>query len=202
MSNSTNESARLGEQMGVPGSALALAECPDPAETQAAAEALYRENYAFVWRNARRLGASEAWVDDAVHEVFLVATRRLHEFEGRSSTKTWLFAITFRVVQRMQRDRSRQQRNAARYLREQPPGVADAGSETERAEYLRYLLGLLPDPQRVVLILAELEGFTSAGIAEVLGIPAGTVDSRLRAARLALTRVVEREQLRDERWKK
>lgn len=184
------------------GSALAVAPSVAAASGRAEAEALYRENHAFVWRNARRLGAHEDWVDDAVHEVFLVATRRLHEFEGRSSAKTWLFAITFRVVQRLQRDRSRKQRQAERYVREQPPAVGDAGDETERAEYLRYLLGLLPDPQRVVLILAELEGFTSVGIAEVLGIPAGTVDSRLRAARLALTRVVERERLRDERWSK
>ena len=202
MSKSTNESAPPGEQSRVAVSALAYAPRDTAAVGQADAEALYRQNHAFVWRNARRLGAHEDWVDDAVHEVFLVATRRLHEFEGRSSAKTWLFAITFRVVQRLQRDRFRQQRQTARYVREQPPDVGDAADETERAQYLRYLLGLLPEPQRVVLILAELEGFTSAGIAEVLGIPAGTVDSRLRAARLALTRVVEREQLRDERWRK
>jgi len=183
----------------VTGSAVAYAQPPAVAVGQAEAEALYRENYAFVWRNARRLGAQQAWLDDAVHEVFLVATRRLGEFEGRASVKTWLFAITFRVVQRLQRDKARQQRHTERYVREQPPAIADAANEAERAEYLRYLLGILPDPQRVVLILAELEGFTSAGIAEVLGIPAGTVDSRLRAARLALTRVVERERLRDER---
>lgn len=169
---------------------------------QAEATALYRENHAFVWRNARRLGAGEDWLDDAVHEVFLVATRRLHEFEGRSSAKTWLFAITFRVVQRLQRDRVRQQKYTARYVRERPARVADAADETERAQYLRYLLNLLPEPQRVVLILAELEGFTSVGIAEVLGVPAGTVDSRLRAARQQLARVVERERLRDERWSK
>ena len=199
MSHSTNESARPRELKGVTASGLAYPRSQATAVGQAEAEALYRENHAFVWRNARRLGAREDWVDDAVHEVFLVATRRLHEFEGRSSAKTWLFAITFRVVQRLQRDRARQQRHTAGYVREQPPAVANAANETERAEYLRYLLGLLPDPQRVVLILAELEGFSSAGIAEVLGIPAGTVDSRLRAARLALTRVVERERLRDER---
>lgn len=190
------------EQRGVPGSALALASSDAASSTQAQVEALYRANHAFVWRNARRLGAHDAWIDDAVHEVFLVATRRLHEFEGRSSAKTWLFAITFRVVQSLQRDRARQGRQAARYGREQPPPVADASDETERAQFLRYLLSLLPEPQRVVLILAELEGFTSVGIAEVLGIPAGTVDSRLRAARIALTRVVERERARDERWSK
>jgi RNA polymerase sigma-70 factor, ECF subfamily len=182
---------------------LATTEAPSPAlaDAQRAAERLYRDNYEFVWRNARRLGADEAWVDDAVHEVFLVATRRLAEFEGRSSDKTWLFAITFRIVQRLRRDQSRRHQHTARYLREAPPRVANAADESESAQYLRYLLGLLPDAQRVVLILAELEGFTSAAIAETLGVPAGTVDSRLRAARIMLTRVIERERARDQRWK-
>jgi RNA polymerase sigma-70 factor (ECF subfamily) len=182
-------------------SAQASVEAVEPNELQSA-EALYRENYEFVWRNARRLGATDDWVDDAVHEVFLVATRRLAEFEGRSSAKTWLFAITFRVVQRLRRDRTRQQQHTARYLQEAPSSVANLADENEAAQYLRYLLGMLPDAQRLVLILSELEGFTSAAVAESLGIPAGTVDSRLRAARAQLARVIERERLRDERWTK
>ena len=181
------------------GAAHAYSEVPDPAPSRQAAEALYRENYEFVWRNARRLGAGDDWVDDAVHEVFLVATRRLAEFEGRSSAKTWLFAITFRIVQRLRRDRARQRQQTARYVQEQPARTKSAVDETEAAQYLRYLLGFLPDAQRVVLILAELEGFSSAAIAETLGVPAGTVDTRLRSARLQLTKVLEREKLRDER---
>jgi RNA polymerase sigma-70 factor (ECF subfamily) len=161
---------------------------------------LYREHFAFVWRNARRLGCTEDWLDDAVHEVFLVATRRLGEFEGRSSIRTWLFAITFRVVGRMQRDRSRQRRQTSRYVTEQPELVSDAARETEAAQYLRQLLLKLSEPQRVVLILAELEGFTSLEIAGTLGVPVGTVDSRLRAARIQLARTLERDRARDERW--
>ena len=176
-----------------------LAERPVDPGTLQAAEALYREHYAFVWRNARRLGASDDWLDDAVHEVFLVVTRRLGEFEGRSDIKTWLFAITFRVVQRLRRDRTRQREHTARFAREAPAAVANAANESEAAQYLRYLLGMLPDAQRVVLILAELEGFSSAAVAQSLGIPAGTVDSRLRAARAQLARLAERERVRDER---
>jgi RNA polymerase sigma-70 factor (ECF subfamily) len=182
--------------------AHALPQPQPPADIRQAAEALYREHHAFVWRNARRLGADPEWLDDAVHEVFLVATRRLSEFEGRSTATTWLFAITFRVVQRLQRDRTRQRQHVARYVREQSPPTADAADETEAAQLLRYLLSLLPEAQRLVLILSELEGFSSADIAETLGIPAGTVDSRRRAARLQLTRVLERERLHDERWSK
>lgn len=178
-----------------------VAKLAEPAALQAA-EALYREGYAFVWRNARRLGAGDDWVDDAVHEVFLVATRRLPEFEGRSDVKTWLFAITFRVMQRLRRDRARHRQHTERFARDALAPVANAADESEAAQYLRYLLGMLPEAQRVVVILAELEGFTSAAVAETLGVPAGTIDSRLRAARAQLARLAERERMRDERLSK
>jgi RNA polymerase sigma-70 factor, ECF subfamily len=118
------------------------------------------------WPNVARceLNICDEWVDDAVHEVFLVATRRLEEFQGRSSLRTWLFAITFRVGARMRRDRVRRQVRTANYVKEQPEPIADAARESEAAQYLRHLLQKLNEQQRVVLILAELEGFTSQEI--------------------------------------
>jgi DNA-directed RNA polymerase specialized sigma24 family protein len=44
----------------------------------------------FVWRTLQRLGVRDADLEDVVQDVFLVAHRRLSEFEGRSQTKTWL----------------------------------------------------------------------------------------------------------------
>jgi RNA polymerase sigma-70 factor, ECF subfamily len=61
-------------------------------------EEVYDEYFAFVWRCLRRLGVSPAAIDDAVQEVFIVVHRRLGEFEQRSSLKTWLFGIAFRVA--------------------------------------------------------------------------------------------------------
>jgi RNA polymerase sigma-70 factor (ECF subfamily) len=159
---------------------------------------VYREHVQFVWRNARRLGCDESWADDAVHEVFLVVAERLHEFEARSSMRTWLFAITFRVVRRLRRNRSRY---LSRLLR-----LADQAADSDQGRSLaredagcdlRRILGRLSEAKRAVYILAELEGMTTPEIAQGLGLKPGTVDSRLRAARLELSAWAERERLRE-----
>jgi RNA polymerase sigma-70 factor (ECF subfamily) len=153
---------------------------------------LYRDHQAFVWRNARRLGCAEEWVDDAVQEVFLVAARRLSEVYVGSNMRGWLFAIVFRVVQRMQRDRARYRSRIHRYAEtrqelrtESPEGKSHA------ARQLHDLLSQLNEARRVTVILVELEGMTSAEVATLLGIPQGTVDTRLRAARKQMTELMD-----------
>lgn len=171
----------------------------DSAELAQAATLLYRRHRTFVWRNARRLGCTDDWIDDAVHEVFLVATRRLAEFRGAASERTWLFAITFRVVQRLRRDRARRQQRLKQNAELLEPSAVNGANQAEAAELLRYLLAQLPAAQQLVLILAELEGFTSAEIAETLAIPVGTVHSRLRYAKQQLLQVMQRERQQKER---
>jgi RNA polymerase sigma-70 factor (ECF subfamily) len=158
-------------------------------------ESLYRAHSGFVWRNARRLGCDENLADDVVHEVFLVVARRLSEFRHESSARTWLFAIAYRSVQRMLRDRARYTKRLREYAdaHTSEPTV-EPQAQNEAGDTLRILLGELDECQRVVFILAELEGMTSVEIGTLLGVKAPTVDSRLRAARIALGRLIAREQ--------
>lgn len=138
--------------------------------------------------------------DDAVHEVFLVAARRLSEFDGNSSIRTWLFAILFRVVQRMQRDRARYRARVQRYSETRREARVESPEErSEAARYLRQLLLRLDAAKRAVIILIELEGMTSAEVAKALGLAQGTVDSRLRAARMQLGKMIESDRARGER---
>ena len=164
------------------------------ASAASAATALYREHGDFVWRNARRLGCADEWVDDAVQEVFLVAVRRCGELGEESNVRGWLFAITFRVVQRMQRDRSRYRARLSRYVEAQveAPTASPEGA-SHAARELRELLAELDDVKRVVVILVELEGMTSAEVSRLLGVPQGTVDTRLRAARKQLQDALQRQ---------
>jgi RNA polymerase sigma-70 factor (ECF subfamily) len=160
------------------------------------AETLYRDHYDFVWRNARRLGCSDDWVDDAVHETFLVAARRLGDFEGHANVRTWLFAIVFRVVQRMKRDRARYRQRLLGYAETRASASSDGSPDA--AHYLRQLLQRLDESRRAIVILVELEGMTAVEVGRTLSLKQGTVESRLRSARQLLTKMIERDRARVE----
>jgi RNA polymerase sigma-70 factor (ECF subfamily) len=153
---------------------------------------VYEDYFAFVWTSARRLGVPEALVEDAVQEVFVIVHRRLEEFEGRSSMKTWLFGIVRNVSREVRRSIRRKSPHQARPEALADPGDLVAASEdrpdntairSHENRVLHALLDRLDDDKREVFVLAELEQFSAPEIAEVIGINPNTVYSRLRLAR-------------------
>jgi RNA polymerase sigma-70 factor (ECF subfamily) len=163
-------------------------------------EALYDAHFDFVWRSVRRLGIPEASVDDAVQDVFVVAFRRLVDFERRSTYKTWLFGIALRVVRAHRRTAKR--RPAEPLGKE--PRASDPGplEETERRQavaVLDQILDQMDDDKRAVFVMAELEGMTAPEIALATETKLNTVYSRLRAARKTFEDGVKRHRARDER---
>lgn len=158
-------------------------------------EAVYREHFASIWRAVQRFGVCERDAADAAQEVFVIAHRRFLEFEGRSSWRTWLFGIAFRVAAGRRR-LAREQREVLA-----PPSLdaePDPSEDPEAAAMRRELHGLLqlglealPLEQRAVFTMFELEGFSGEEIAVALQEPEGTVRSRLRLARATFSRVVK-----------
>jgi RNA polymerase sigma-70 factor, ECF subfamily len=152
-------------------------------------EAIYREHFRFVWRSVCRLGIDPALVDDVVQETFLVVHRRLATFEGRSSTKTWLYGIVRRVIadhRRSQRRKPAFEGSSAKVDRAADVTVVGPEGSVEQAEKVRLLHRLLDelDPsKREVFILAEFEGMTTLEMSEALDVNMNTVSTRLRAAR-------------------
>ena len=162
---------------------------PAAAAPSPALVAVYREHFQFVWRSARRLAAQPAALDDVVQDVFLIVARRLPEFRGEASIRTWLFAITMRVVQVHRRSVSRHLRRVEAFAEAHADGGGtDPYARSDAAEALLKLLDQLDDDRRAVFVLAELEGMTAQEIAVGLGLNVNTVYSRLRAARLQLER--------------
>lgn len=171
-----------------------------PARSWADFEALYREHFRFVWRIVRRLGTDVQLVDDVVQDVFLVVHRRLGDFQGRSSAKTWLYGIVRRVVADHRRTLRRKPALDNPGPAQGDPDAMTSGDESpqaraeqaERVRRLHRLLAELDDDKREVFVLSELEGLTMAEIAEVLDVNPNTISSRLRAARREFEAALDR----------
>ncbi len=157
------------------------------------AEALYRAHADFVARFLLRLGAAGQDVPDLLQEVFLVAHRRGGFVVGAAKPTTWLAEIAFRVASDRRKKTKRRLEDAdIESIALAPANGATPGDAAEARQSLsrvqQALDGLSPD-KRVVFALFELEGESCDAIARVLGIPVGTVYSRLHAARREFARM-------------
>lgn len=158
----------------------------------------------FVWRTLQRLGVPQSDLDDALQEVFVVVHKKLGQYDGTSTLTTWLFGICLRVA-------SASRRKAHRHRERLDPDWAEVAGESDEglpeAELLareaRARLALVLDelePQRrAVLVMFEVERLSCSEIAGQLGIPLGTVYSRLNAARADFLKAATRSRLRAER---
>jgi RNA polymerase sigma-70 factor (ECF subfamily) len=161
-------------------------------------DAVYDDYVDFVWRSARRLGVDESAVDDVVQHVFLVVHRRLDEFEGRSSLRTWLFSILLHAVRDHRRTLRRKSPHAFAEpadpdtLAEPAAGPEEAFERAEASRMIDRLLEELEEDKRVVFVMAELEQMTANEISEATGLDPKAVYSRLRAARIDFERAATR----------
>jgi RNA polymerase sigma-70 factor (ECF subfamily) len=152
-------------------------------------DAVYRQHAPTVARWAARLGGPAIDVDDVVQEVFLVARRRLARFSGPAKITTWLFRATQRIVlaarrkARLRRLVSRTPPDLAPALAPPRPTPLEAVERQELAVTVYALLDRLPERQRQVLILFEMEGMATDDIAALTGARVATVRVQLHRAR-------------------
>jgi RNA polymerase sigma-70 factor (ECF subfamily) len=148
-------------------------------------ENLVRAYLPFVWRVLRRMGLSEQDADDAVQSVFIAVTSRIDSLvEG--SERAFLYRTAANVALRVRRTYRRRPDYAPEPLDESPddmPNPEQLLDERRARQRLDRLLMGLPSDLRAPFVLFEIEGLSQPEIAEALGIPVGTVASRLRRAR-------------------
>jgi RNA polymerase sigma-70 factor (ECF subfamily) len=147
--------------------------------------AIYDEHVDGVWRLLERFGVPESGLEDAVQEVFITAHRRLAEFRGDSTLKTWLGGIAVRVAKDVRRGLARKGGHEPlnEGLPQGGPQLEDTVGQRQALSRVLRLLDALDDEQREVFVLAELEGMTAPEISEATGVNVNTVYTRLRAAR-------------------
>jgi RNA polymerase sigma-70 factor, ECF subfamily len=147
-------------------------------------EALYREQFAFVWRTLRRFGVAESALEDVAQEVFLVAFRRAGAWAEWSSPRAWLFGVARRVAADHRRSRDRHARKLAALPELAAPQPIDERVDDHvRLNAVAAAIAQLSPDRRAVYTLAELEGMSAPEIAEALELKLNTVYSKLRRAR-------------------
>lgn len=150
-----------------------------------------------VWRVCFSFFGNHQDAEDMTQEVFFTAYRKLAQFGGRSSLRTWLHRIAANTCKNELRRRSRRPR-AREGDADFPETLPHPGSSTEEAllleerhRLLGRALGLLPVEDARLLRLVELEARPYADLATELGLSLSGVKMRVLRARLALQRVYQ-----------
>ena len=121
--------------------------------------------------------------EEAAQEAFLRAWQRLHQYKPQFPFRSWIFSIAIHLALDALRREPETMDVDALDLQSAHPGPEGALESKQRAEEVRQAVLALPPASRAVLVLREYQGLSYGEIAEVLGIPAGTVMSRLNYAR-------------------
>jgi RNA polymerase sigma-70 factor (ECF subfamily) len=151
---------------------------------------LYDRYHEPVRRFLARATSDAADVDDLVHATFLAAARSAERYDGRPSCRPWLIGIAAQLLRR-RRQGARRLREILSSLAWSRAASADPRPGLEARTDIERALGRITEAKRVTILMAEVEGLSCADIAAALGVPIGTVWTRLHAARRELRRVLE-----------
>ncbi len=129
--------------------------------------------------------------DDAAQEGFLSAWQAIGRYDPRRSFRPWLMSIVVNAARDLRRRRRVRATDSLDGIdaasRDDPAREAGA---TDLGERLRSALAVLPERQRLAVVLFDAEGYSQAEIAKLLGIPEGTVKSDVFHGRRALRKVL------------
>ncbi|HVV77382.1 MAG TPA: sigma-70 family RNA polymerase sigma factor [Mycobacteriales bacterium] len=150
--------------------------------SEAALEAIYNRYGASCYRLARRILADAHLAEDVVQQVFLALWKGGGYDPSRGALSTWLLGITHHkavdMVRREERRRAERLGPAQAEIAAAEPSPDEAAWESLRALQARAALRTLSGEHREILLLAYYGGFTQSEIAEMTGLPLGTVKSR------------------------
>jgi RNA polymerase sigma factor (sigma-70 family) len=162
-----------------------------------ALEALYGRYGRAAYSLARRILTEETLAQDVVQEVFLSLWRNAGRFDaGRGTVATYLLSMTHhRAVDVVRREENlRRWRTSDEGLELEPDPKARVEEEVEASERraeVRAALGELPAAQREALLLAYFGGYTQREVAALVGVPLGTVKTRMAAGMRKMKAVLQ-----------
>ena len=168
---------------------LERARSSNPVEQSAATDRFVSELSQPVYKLCLHLTGNAADAEDALQDTLIAACRALPKFRGESKLSTWVYRIALRAALEVKSRRTRRSETSEDALRGHVATNVPADEQADvrqRAAKLMTAMDQLNAEQRAVISLFAVDGLQHDEIASVLGIPEGTVWSRLHLARKKL----------------
>ena len=164
---------------------------------------IYNGQKDFVWLTLQRMGVRRPDLEDVFQDVFVIAHKRLHTYNPDAKLTAWLYGICLRSVAAHRRRAFRRREKAdGTEASEARPGTEhwhaqieapdERVKQLERRATLNDLLDTLDPDHRLVVVMFEVEDQSCQYISELIGVPVGTVHSRLHTARRKLAQAAVR----------
>ena len=160
---------------------------------RAAFAALVERHERRVYNLALRMTGREEDARDATQDALLTVLKKLSSFRGEAAFTTWLHRVTVNACYDLLRKRQRApllERGEDDLPAIEPPPAADHAETSDLSIDVRQALTQVPEDFRVVMILHEVQDLPQEEVAAILGIPVGTVKSRLHRGRIVLARAL------------
>lgn len=160
-------------------------------DVDAFATLIYR-HHEHLWMTARRTSYTAEDAADALQEALLSAHRTAATFRADAAVRSWLHKIVVNAcLDRIRRNRARPSVPLPDGDGGDPPATRNHIAESEMTMVVSEALMSLPPNQRAAVVAVDMEGYSVADAARLLGIPTGTVKSRCARARLKLALQLE-----------
>ena len=126
---------------------------------------------------------------DVTQETFLTAFRKAHQFKGNAAVGTWIYRIAVNsCYDQLRKQKRRPSEPIPDYLDPADPSAQEAVEAAAVRPELREALDSLPPEFRAAIVLSDVEGMSLPDTAEILGVPVGTVKSRVFRGRRLLAK--------------
>src|SRR2546430_8171042 len=180
------------------GVALALSRSASAAQTTGATVEFvhciraFETEFDYVYRALKRHGVNASDAEDLAQEVFLVMWRRWADYDTARPLRPWLAGIAFKVAHDYRRRSGREVPGGLVDAEDQAPGAEEHLASARARTLVLRALGSLPEKQRTIIVMHDLDGASMREIADILSVPLFTAYSRLRSARQAFAKSVRR----------
>lgn len=160
---------------------------------RAAFAALVERHERRVYNLSLRMTGREEDARDATQDAFLTVLRKLSSFRGEAAFTTWLHRVTVNACYDLLRKRQRSpllERGDDDLPAVEPPPAPDPADASSLSIDVQQALMQVPEDFRAVMILHDVHDLRQEEVAAILGVPIGTVKSRLHRGRVALARAM------------